>query len=319
MKGKSLFHGLLISAVLLTALITMVDMDWQAGLEGVAGISGWTLLAMWASYQCNLYMRAWRLRLLLRSSVGQVRAWSVVMVYQWFTSTLPFRSGEISLLPMLKQYGVAMAHSLAVVVVFKWAELVALLINFIVVWIVFQEWIPFVGEEMWWSILALILGSGLGVVVLFAYRQQGMAWLEERFLRKYSQSSWLKDRLEIFQTALMEERVDSLVGVVLVSLLARPFNTLTWLVFFGDLAPLVPWQTVVVGEMLFLLASQLPIHGLLGVGSFHALFVVIFSALGLSASDGMLLATGLHFINLLTNALTGLQGTLLGKWLDGQD
>lgn len=317
MKKGSLVSALLVSGVLILLLQKVIGLDWSHIATLLGQLSPVTVGVIWLLYLGYLWIKALRLGLLLGRGVPLARLFAVSMVYQLLTLTLPFRAGDVTLLTLLKPHGIAMAHSLAVLLLSKLVELTALLFYFLVILIVFKRQFIEYGGDLW-TMLVVVPGGILVVVAgLWLFRQKAGLWLMAHVVKsRLPRREWLLDRLTVFQEGMGQCGHDTLARALLLAVVARPLNALVLVVFFADLAPQVAWQTVVVGELLFFLVSQLPIQGVLGVGSFHALFVLVFAGMGVDSRQALALSVALHAISLLLSGVTGGQGMVLGRWLD---
>jgi uncharacterized membrane protein YbhN (UPF0104 family) len=245
--------------------------------------------------------RTWRYALFLPVS-GKVRvAYGVFSLSRLLNLTLPFRTGEIVVLALLKRTGLAptIAESIPVWAALRIGDVVALSAWFCVI-----AGIGVLGhqyEVIGWTALGLALGA---LAVLFF----GARWLR----LDVRLDGWIGGRVSAvvagfkFLGAARRQ-----VGALGLSLLLWATLLLSMVVAqFALNTPLAATDMAVVA-VIALSASVLPINAPLGIGTGDAVWAVVLALFGVPGPQAIAIALGIRLILLSAVSLEALVGTWL--------
>lgn len=310
---------LLISAVAVAGLATAVGLNGsllQGMLDRLDARLAVLLTFLFALPQAT---RSWRLRWLLPASVGWPRVVSIVLVQQFFVTLLPWKLGDLSMPMMLQREGVRVTESLALLVLTRLLDTLAVVLLLTTTMVLFWSGLP-AGLQRCWPAVAvaaclaiLLLVAGLGVRQPIV-RRQASRWAT-RFPFAFGRGTpWLirnlRDGYRTFITVPWPTLAAGAVATLALWVFSVAFNV----VFCISFAPQLEWPTMTVVVLLLPLINHLPVRGLAGIGTTEAIAVLVFSLAGMHATEALALGLWGHICNFALIAAAGLIGLAL-RWL----
>ncbi|MCS6894804.1 MAG: flippase-like domain-containing protein [Bacteroidia bacterium] len=290
--------GLALGVVLLWWVLR--GFDWHALLHALQRSTHWLLLTGLFMTAAHL-MRAWRWQLMLRSSSIEVdfaAPWWALMIGYLTNTALP-RVGEVLRCTLLWRWRqVPFPTAFGTVVAERIIDLVTLL--FLAIAVVIQEgvswfnllgWGDYVPYVIFGGILGLILGS-----------------LALRYVLRGRLAGWLSPVIQGFES-LWRTRPLWLMLTLSVGIWAG-YGGAIWGVMMacspGDAGALI-WASVIllVGSGL---AMAIPVPG--GIGTFHAIGLILLKASGWAESDAKLTVFTAHALQTLLILGLGMMGLL---------
>ena len=285
------------------ALIATPERIWeyacQVSWPGPAVAFAWAVLTAVA--------RGVRLSLLLGRRTSVDRAVAAATVTQLAVATLPWRAGELALVPALRAAGLpGTLRAISVLVVIRVLDVATLLV--------------------WGVAAAILLGASLGVAPVALLTLVGAAWLAWRAggalltrvaggwrrvagLRRATLRQALRARRELRQAARSPARLG---GAVFCSLLA-------WVGVWGLCVALVrsmglDWSAgaVLLAVIGASLAAVVPINAVGSFGTLEAGWAASLAATGASAGEALASGFAVHLWSLLFSVVLG---GLAGLWL----
>lgn len=312
---RTLFKPLLITTLASAVVLAFVHLDLSRCQKYLERVDAPLLLLLLLIGLLRAFLRAWRLRMILPDGPGVMRLSAYHLLYQLMATLLPFKMGEATLPILLKRDGIPLARSLAVLVLVRLMDLVILLLYILLLMTVFHaDWPD--GFERVRPLIQGGLVGGLVLTVLFLVaRPMLIAWVERgidspvgRFLPR---KDWLRGRWEVFHRGISAIPARDLLRTAVPSLLLQLVGSIQLVFMFAGLEPAMIWTRVVVGEVLINVANLIPLQGLASLGTFEAIFVMVFASLGMTTTEALALSIVMHLLSILPVILLGLGGWVL--------
>ena len=309
---------LLISAAAVAGLVSAVGLNGsllQGMLDRLDARMAVLLTCLFALPQAT---RILRLRWLLPESIGWFRVMSIVLMQQFFVALLPWKLGDLSVPMMLKREGVRVTESLALLVLTRWLDTLAVVVLLTIAMILFWPELPTALQRCWPAVAVaaclatLLLVTGLGVrqptvrrrASLWATRFQSVSGRGWPWLIRH-----LGDGYRTFSTVPWP----TLLAGAVVTLGLWVFSVAFNVIFCIHFAPQLQWPAVTVVVLLAPLINHLPVRGLAGIGTTEAIAVLIFSLAGMHPTEALVLGLWGHICNFALIAAAGLVGLAL-RW-----
>lgn len=310
--AANVFIPSLVTLLAGSIILYFVRLDLSQCQDYVANVDWFMVLMLLLLGLMRVVMRAVRFCLVLPDAISRSRMSVLFLLHQFFAGLLPLKMGEMALPMLLKREGVPWAGSLAALMMVRLMDLVALVVYLLTIMVVLRPFWPEFVQTMWprmtvvlWGILALALVSLAARRWLLKWGDRLMEGPLGRFLPR---RIWLRDRWNVFSRGVSDIPSSRMAGIVLVSLLLPVQGALTGVFLFLWLEPALDWPRVVVGEAMINLSNLIPIQGFASFGTFEGFFVMIFSNLGMTASDALALAIVSHVLVMGIVILLGLAG-----------
>jgi len=322
-RSRALNRSLLISGIVILPLILVVGFDLEACATGFRKLDGRHALALFACYSTAALLRAFRLQALLPKGVSLPRLVTVSFRHQFFATFLPFRTGEAALPIILKGDGVRMDRSIAVLVLTRALDLLALLTVLSVAYVMTRSELPRELDGLGSVLLViwLIAASLLAWILLGGKRAATtLRELLPRFCNRFGKwgtaagkaiDSIIAASLEIPRASVLR---GTLVSIGVWTGLAA-YNGLLFDQIVGG-QPIAVW---IVLSMFLSLGSQIPIQGFAGIGTTEALTVVLLASVGIPKEPALAAGVVIHAVQILFCGLIGLFGFLGATRVRAQD
>lgn len=311
-KGKIIFSTIL-SAIILYFLFREVSITrtWTV----LKNINIYALFASFFLYIITTLLKSLRLKKTLRNHMNTGKAFRMMSINLMLTNILPFKTGEFSLLYMLRKHGVKYRNSIAYLVILR-------LIDFISIMLIFLGSMILMGFFLDTIIFLVIIAAFMFLVILlytFIYHNQALLRIFSRItsLLKLQRLKVVKELLE--KGRMVSEHIthlksrNSLIKIFL-------YSITTWFVGIVNLFILIRGLGIDFGFGKTLLASSLqvilgnlPIQGLAGFGTYEGFWVLSFGLLGMSQDTAIITSVNTHIILLAKTIIVGSTAILWRK------
>lgn len=298
--GRLPWAGLALAAFWCLLLVALLGPRWnpQAMARLLAGSSpGWLAPALLA-YALSLWIRSLRWSVVLGPvplSPGQLLRATILQI--WWVNVLPARTGDLSLLYLLRRHAqVAYARSAGALVAARLADL-AVLAGTASASLIFL-WDLVALAEVWAGVLALTAAAALGILLLAPLvTGQVLTLLGGRLPRLLAPLATLRESLGRAGTARV------LGAMLCLSLVSQTLIYLTYGLLLRAAGLDVPLFGALLVFSLVEAASVLPVHGLLSLGSQEAVWAAGLNLLGVDALQGAAAGLLVHSGFLLFSSL----------------
>lgn len=309
-------RGLFILAFLITVLLVYILVK-EAGFSNILSTLGTlplsTLLLTLVLYVGIYLLRLLRFQVLLSKKIPFPSFFSIICVHNLANVVLPARTGELSYLYLLKKkYGVKGSESLATLTIARLGDLLSILL-FFSLGVFFVQNLPATVHIVLQYFTAFMLSclAVLTFLILFKYKvkvlfEHCLTWLcmeKIPFIVKLQHA--IGDTLDFIKEKRTAHRL----------LLALLFSLLQWLLMYAFTYTLVralgmpaSFPQVLVGSSLALVATILPVQGIMGFGTTEGIWTIVFLALGFEKTATIAAGFGVHVVSLLFSLLLGLWG-----------
>ncbi len=314
MNRKALY-SIVLSLVLVGFLLSQVEIGHI--FDSFRDIPPHLILAGFVLYAASYLLRAIRFRVLLQKDLSLGLLFNIVAVHTLWTNLLPFRSGELSYLYLLKKKVGARSYlsgmpSLILARVFDLAGLFSL---YLFAFIGFSSF-PEIFKKVSFILLALIFSLLLMVMVLVWKRERLLGKLKHYILKFNLQRVRLVEKMlgkgeEILEGFRVVKSKKALFLTAACSLaIWISVHLYTFAVIHAVGVDFTLWQVFFLSTLVILL-SLFPIHGWAGFGTTEGIWVLIAIGFGLSKETAIVTGFQLHSIALFFVFFLGGIGYLL--------
>jgi len=276
-------------------------------------------LLVWivAAYAGMLTFRTLRYRVLLGNTISFGRLSGIVNVYNFLNEFLPFRTGELVYLYMIKQAGVPAGRNVSSLIVVRLFDfLTVIILGLSALGILLSQGMNAFGVEKYVWLFPMILIVGVSCFGLFLrYTRAAVGFVLKPFRRvgklqrfigrieRFADDIALALRQHMHLSTLFEITVSSL-GVWVCA------TTAYWLIFYSLGVPLTLLQ------MFFVIAFPalaliVPVQGVAHVGTFEAPVIAGMLAVGVKGHIALAASLSGHIILLSLALLSGLIGLVV--------
>jgi len=126
-RSRALTRSLIVSGIVAVLLLLVVGIDLDTCAAGFRRLGLGNAVLLFGVYFAASFLRGVRLNALLPAGVSPQRLVTVSFRHQFFATFLPFKTGEAALPIILKRHGVPMSRTIAVFVLARALDLLALL------------------------------------------------------------------------------------------------------------------------------------------------------------------------------------------------
>lgn len=314
MNKKAIF-SIIISIALVWYLLAQIEVG--AIIKTLKDVPPGLVLLGFAFYALSYLFRALRFKALLQKDISLGLLFNIVSVHTMWTNILPFRTGELSYLYLLKKRGGAGSYMTGVpsLILSRVFDLVAISILFLFSYIR-VETIPKELEVMGYVVISFILF----LLAVFMF----LIWKRERFLgrAKYYIIRLKLDRVKFVERLLGKGRdvlegfktVKSIKAVYLTAI----YSLLVWssiyvsnfILWKAVGVNLQIWRTLFINTF-FVLAGLFPFHGWAGFGTMEGVWTLTIIRFGIPKEVAIVTGFQLHIISLCFATVLGMAGYLL--------
>ncbi len=205
-RWTSVLVSLAVTVACFGAILAFLDLEWE-GTEAMLRRVTAGYLAVLAAFLLVMHvLRAMRFRVLLAEPVSLRRLMSIDMLCQFYANFLPFRTGEVALPVLLRREGVTVPRTVAMLLVARSFDVLALLVLGSVLHMWGYDWIAPLLQRLRWPLAgATAVGGALGVPLLCG-SAGGVRWLADRVAAPergwIPRQAWLADRLQDLSAGL---------------------------------------------------------------------------------------------------------------------
>jgi len=274
----------LISGILTVLLVTVLlsNIDFSEFKSVFSNLSYYVVFIGFLLYTLIYVFRSFRLGYVLEKKFKFKELFRVISLHNLFSQVLPFRSGELSLVYLLKKKGVDSSKSISSLIflrIFDFLSIFFLLIFSLL--FAKSAYFLLVGNFFWLFLLSFFIFS-LFVVFLFKPAKffGGIINLILFFkLNKYKFFCKGLSYLEKVSDSFSSQK-RNLFFVFLLSLLVWISSFVFTYYILNGLGLEISYSYFIFAMSLILIFSSLPIHGILNFGTQETFWTVVFLAIG---------------------------------------
>jgi len=312
---RKLILPLLISALAVGILLSLVRLDLRGCGQMLRSIDGPFVLLLSSCYLIPFLLRSWRLHLLLPRRVPTTRVLGATLLHQFYATFLPLKTGEMSLPMMLKSDRIRRAETIGVLWVARSFDLVAAASLLSASLWVFRGPLPKEVLRLWpvaavaWGLVAMaggvvLLGPNLMITILARLGSALTGGIAERL-------GWVGQRVADLQQAVRDIDAFRMLVATLISLAMWLPMASFGVAICRQFVPQVAWPAALVLSLCLPLLLQLPIHGLLGIGTSQAVIVLLFATVDVPTSEALSLGIVWQLLQTLLLLVVGAVGFFL--------
>lgn len=307
--NKKVLSSIVISIILVWYLLAQIEVG--AIIKTLKDVPPGLVLLGFAFYALSYLFRALRFKVLLQKDISLRLLFNIVSVHTMWTNLLPFRTGELSYLYLLKKKGGTESYMTGVpsLILSRVFDLVAILTLFVLSFIGVGT-LPRELRAIGYVLIVFVLCL-LAVIALLIRKK-------ERFLGrvKYYILRFGIDRIKLVGKMLGKGN-EILEGFNMarsrkVIVLTALYSQLTWVLIYLCNFALIKavgvnlnmWQIFFISTF-FVLFSLLPIQGWAGFGTTEAVWILTIVWFGLTKETAIVTGFQLHFIGLLFTMILG--------------
>lgn len=283
-KLRRAIRPTVLSVASLIILLAVVRIDVEQLRVMLSNLSTPLLFSLLACEGSGQLMRSLRLQVLMDRQLAIVTTIRVMCCHQFYAFFLPFGAGGLSLPFLLKSHNIPRAQSFGVLVVMRLLDLAMVTGTLSLLLFVFNTALPLAMQRLWFVAItsAAILIAVVCTVILGPYAMNRLERLVPADLTR-----WLVDRHIVFSNAWMKVSWRHLALASVLTLCFWICNCSYAVLLAHALVPHLDLRFFVILCFAMPLVSQLPIHGLAGLGTGQALVVVFFTMAGLSSAEAL--------------------------------
>lgn len=302
----------MVSAGILWLLLQSVKPDQIA--KTLSGLNKGLLPWIAICYAGIPIFRTFRYRALFGSAIPFSKLFGIVNIYNFLNEFLPFRSGELVYLYMIKQAGVPAGKNVSSLIVVRLFDfLMVIVIGFGALGILLSQGLHAFGIEKYVWLFPVILIAGLVAFALFLrFTNQIVSFFLKPF-RRIQRLQHLIQKVEHLALDIVVALRDhmnkkTLIKIILMSLGVWISATVSyWLIFVSLGVPLTLLQ------MFFVIAFPalaliVPVQGIAHVGTFEAPVIAGFLAVGIDKQIALASSVSGHVVIFALAIVSGLVG-----------
>ena len=308
-RRRALTRSLVVSGVVAILLLLIVGVNLDACAAGFRKVGPASAAVLFGMYLAASLLRGVRLHALMPAGVSLPRLVTVSFRHQLFATFLPFKTGEAALPILLKRHGVPMSRTVAVLVLARALDLLALLTVLSLAYLVARGALP-----------PRIGGLGSILLVVWVAAAAFAGWI---LIGGRRVASTLRARVPPFlgrfgrAGAFAGRAFDAVVAATLEMRLVRVGRGLAisiaiWIglglfggmMFDAVLGPRPPGVWIVL-SMFLSLGMQIPIQGFAGIGTTEALVVVLLATVGVASDEALAAGVVVHAVQIAFCAVVG--------------
>jgi uncharacterized protein (TIRG00374 family) len=317
MSGKKLFK--IISAFIITFVLIYFLLK-QISIYDISTmfykLSFFWFLVAFVFYMIGYLFRTWRFKFLLKEKIKLKSLFSVVCAHNMFNQLLPFRTGELSFVYLMKKQGIKGSKAVSTLFIARAFDFLSIVIIFFVS-VFFIESQPIIYDVLFTTgiillVLILLLISviffGEKIVKFFIYLAKVIKLRKSKTYHLFVNK--LNEVIDDFQTIRSAKQI----------FITGLFSILIWIsiymmyqaLFFGIGLKLAFW-TIIAGVSLTFFTIMLPIHGIAGFGTIEAAWSIFFFILGVSKEIAISSSFIFHIVLVLYFLILGIYGLTMLK------
>ncbi len=312
MNKKAILIGVGISLILCYFLLRTISFNELFITLG--RLSVLSFLLAFSLYILVYFLRTIRFMSLIGGKIKFFRLFSIVSLHNLATVVLPFRTGEVSYVYLMKKEGISSSEGIASLLLSRLFDFVAVFLIFVVGYFYLGNSSSDIGQAFLWFSFFVV---GLILLTLsLVWFKLHLKVIFERFLRFFSLEN--NRAIRYFQREFGYV-VDSFkaIGSRKVLMIALLESFALWLVMFvftyyvlNVFGLEVSFLQAIVGGSIALAISLLPIQGTLGFGTTEVALTIAFLLLGFGKELIIAVGFGYHILSLVFTFIAGGYGIL---------
>lgn len=309
-------------APILLAIVCVVLLLSQISIKDIINtlfsLNPFILAAGFSLYVLSYLLRAFRFSILLNRAITVRDIFSIVCVHGLMVNLLPSRAGEVSYIYLIKKvHGQTTGEGLATLVVARIFDFIVVILLLFIAGL-FVHNVPAVFQDFMW-IVSFFLFFLLGILISLLYygerALQKLAIIFKYFNLECSKPSSIVLRIgnEIVHSfqGINMKRDGPLLCLISISIWLTAYTNLYLILM--DLGISIPFQNVIFGAVLIVLAGVLPTPGIAGFGTGQAFFTLVFIPLGMPLEGAIVSAFSWHVIVIVFSLMLGGYGAFMLK------
>lgn len=319
MRSKSVKYllSVIVSAGILWLLLQSVKPDHI--VKTLSGLNK-SLLPWFAICYAGIpIFRTLRYRALFGSAIPFGKLFGIVNIYNFLNEFLPFRSGELVYLYMIKKAGVPAGKNVSSLIVVRLFDfMMVIVLGFGALGVLLSQGLHAFGIEKYVWLFPVILTAGLVAFALFLRFTNPIVSFFLKPLRRIQRLQHLIQKVEHLALDIVEalrEHMNrkTLIKIILTSLGVWVSATVSyWLIFVSLGVPLTLLQ------MFFVIAFPalaliVPVQGIAHVGTFEAPVIAGFLAVGIDKQIALASSVSGHVVIFALAIVSGLVGITIAS------
>jgi glycosyltransferase 2 family protein len=246
-------------------------------------------------------IRSVRYKILLQSDVGLIQMFGIVNTWQFYNSMLPYRTGELSYIYLLKKKeNISLSESTASLFVSRMFDLLVFLFCCSFSLLLTSADLKANIYDIYTMSIILFLLTGIGFLILFKIKTgfkivililYKTNMVKYKFVRRIV--SFLENVIHNLYCIHFNRKVIVIFLLTIMSTLLLNLNTYLLIIYFNvDLN----FLKIFVASSLTFLTIFLPIQGIANIGTFEGSFIIGLLLFGIDRNIGLNAAFALHII-----------------------
>lgn len=300
------YKKILISSILTIILVSILftQISFSDFNEVFSNLSLVVILIGFLLYTLNYIFRAFRLQYLLKNKIGFFSSFKIISMHNMFNQILPFRTGEFSLIYLLKKKNIGIVKSASFLILLRIFDL--FVISFLLIFSLIFSWgkLSFFIDNPW--ILLLTLSILLILLILFLIKSPFFVRLIMKIislfkLNKFKSFKKINSNLDSLSHYLRDYLLNKKIFffTLLLSLFVWIFSFMFGYYILIKLGLEFTFLHFIFAMSLILIFNNLPIHGILNLGTQETFWTIAFIAIGVSKVLAISSAFVVHILTII--------------------
>lgn len=310
-KLKKLALAISISGVLVALLLRIIDPE--SIISTLSSIDPFWVIIGFSLYALSYFFRVLRFRVLLQHQIAVRELYPTVCMHNLINNILPFRTGEFSYVYLVKRlHGVPSSEGVATLAIARIFDVISISMIFILGTLLFGDPPAIIVSIA--TIGAIVVTLSILILIAAAKFGEDFANSVDRFADSVRISQYgvvrfaLKENRAIVKGFYVVRSVKVAIGCLVFSLLLWGSSYLMTFAVLQGMDIDLGISAVVLGVSFSLIATALPINGIMSFGTHESMWAVGFMALGLSASEAITSGFSFHIVVIAYYTVLGVYG-----------
>ncbi|MBW2973139.1 flippase-like domain-containing protein [Candidatus Woesearchaeota archaeon] len=308
-KAVKIVFAVILAFVLVYFLLTQITVHDLSEL--FSRLSLYWILFAFICYVFSYVFRAWRFKFLLTHELRMFLLFNIVCVHNMINQLLPFRTGELSFIYLIKKQKISGTKAMFSLFVARAFDFAAIAVIFIISVFFIDLKQPM--HTILFATCIILFVLVLLIISLVFFNKTYLKILKKLLaLKQIKKSKIIKFILTKMQETIRHfNTMKSIKHIFIIAL----FSILTWIsiylmccALFAGMGITLTFWTIVAGVSLTFFAVMLPIHGIAGFGTIEAAWSIFFFLLGLSKEIAISSSFVYHLIVILFFMILGISG-----------
>lgn len=323
MDIKKTARWLVIPFALALVILLLTQVSLSDIATALSSVSIPFLLLSFLLYVLVYMVRAFRFRIMLKYAGGFKDIFNIVCLHNLANSVMPFRTGELSFVYLTKvRLNVSAGISLATVALARMYDALAVCTIFIIAFIMTFGSVGIISESL--PIIILIMALMVVLIVSIIWYSHLYVDIINRMsnitLLKFLPIQYLGIKVkEISEYYSSEDSKKSAVPVLGLSTAIWLLCSLSISVLASSMGLGVSIWAIILGSLIMVMFSALPIHGIASLGTTELIWSATFIALGATKEAAISSGFAIHILILLFSGILGLYSVVIGKLHSSSD